>query len=211
MKLIFFTVCLVIFLIVILPVLMAFGIRNIPGGIQPPLKDTKKIYGQYSYYQSFISPQDNLAGIGVSLKNPRLVNKNQNYFNLYNEKNEIIRKVTLKGENIADGELVKILFEPVSDSLDKKFTWSIASPDSTKDNGLEVFQTDKKASWSREFKINGQVSEDSLSYVTLHHPSSVMQILNSIVSQVGKNLIGDLIFSATLVVLVVGLLIFLYF
>ncbi len=211
MKPVIFTVSFVIFLTLILPVGLTFVVRNIPGDVQPPLKDTKKIYGQYIYYQSFISPRDNLVGIGVSLKNPRFVNKNYTFFNLYDDKDTIIRKVDLRGENIADGQFVKILFEPVAASLNKKFTWSISSPDSTKDDSLEVFLTDKKPIWSREFKVNNEISQDSLSYVTLHKTNSSMQVLRMVFSQFFYKMSGDVIFSGILAVLLLSLLVYLLF
>lgn len=182
MKHIIFTISFIVLLIFILPLGLIFAIKYIPTDFQPPLKDTKKIYGNFVYYQSFISEKDNLAAIGVSLKNPRFANKNYTFFDLYNGENKVIRKVSLKGENIADGKFVKILFDPVEDSLNKKFTWSIYSPDSTNGDALEVFLTDKKPVWSMEFKVNEEVSQDSLSYVPLHKITNPTIILRQVIS-----------------------------
>ncbi len=209
MKFVIFAISFVIFLIVILPIALTFAVRNIPGDVQPSLKDTKKIYGQYTYYQSLISTRDNLAGIGVSLKNPRLANKHETIFNLYDQNNTLIRKITLKGENIADGQFVKILFEPIASSLNKKFTWSIASPDSSKDDGLEVFLTDKKPVWSQEFMVNQKLSEDSLSYVTLHKPSNATEVLRMVLVDFSTKVNGDRIFFMVMGILVICPLIYL--
>lgn len=210
-RLIIFTTGFCFSLIFIFPVILSFAVRYIPGGIQPPLKDTKKIYGQYVYSQSFTSPEDNLSGIGVSLKNPRLANKNLNFVNLYDDRNTIIRKVSLKGENIADGKFVKILFDPISESLNKKFTWSILSPDSTKDDALEVFLTNTKPGWSTEFKVNDEVTQDSLSYVTLHKPKGSFEVLGLVLSGFSSKLTSDFIFFAIYSVLIICVLGYLLF
>lgn len=209
--LIIFTTGFVIFLVFILPMILSFAIRYISGGVQPPLKDTKKIYGQYVYSQSFISPEHNLSGIGVSLKNPRLANKNLTFVNLYDDQNKIVRKISLKGENIADGKFVKILFDPIAESSNKKFTWSIYSPDSTKDDALEVFLTDKKPGWSAEFEVNDETTQDSLSYITLHKPKNSIEVLGFVLSEFSSKLTSDFIFFAIYDVLIICLLGYLLF
>lgn len=194
-SLIFLTTVFVFFLVSILPIALSFGVKFIPGGIQPSLNDTKKIYGQFTYYQSFVSPKDYLTGIGVSIKNPNFANKKNVFVSLYDGDN-IIRKVILNGQNIADGKFVKLFFEPITDSLNKKFTWSIAAPDAAFDDALEVFLTDRKPLWSGEFRVNNEISEGSLSYVTLHKPKDSLEVLRLILSELALKLKADFVFFA---------------
>jgi len=211
MKHIIFTISFIVLLIFILPLGLIFAIKYIPTDFQPPLKDTKKIYGNFVYYQSFISEKDNLAAIGVSLKNPRLANKNYTFFDLYDDENKVIRKVSLKGENIADGKFVKIFFDPVTDSVNKRYTWSIYSPDSTQDDALEVFLTDQKPPWSTEFKVNDEVSSDSLSYVPLHKVSDPTTILGQVISDWTLKLTSDREFFVIYLGLVLSLFVYLIY
>lgn len=181
-KLIIFTTIFVFILVIFLPLSLTFSIRYIPGDIQPSLTNTEKIYDQSILSQSFISPKDNLAGIGVSIKNPNFANKKDAKVNIYDENNNLIRTTILNGKNIADGKFVKIFFEPIKDSYNKKFTWSISSPDSQFEDALEIFLTDKRPLWSKQLKVGDKLTVDSLSYITLHKPKTFTQVMNLVTS-----------------------------
>ena len=121
--LVILTTIFVLILVTFLPISLTFGISYVSGGTQPSLGNTKSIYEQFTLSQTFISTKDNLAGIGVSIKNPNFANKKQAFVNIY-DSDKKIRSVTLNGQNIADGKFVKIFFEPIKDSVGRKFTWS---------------------------------------------------------------------------------------
>lgn len=193
-KLVSLSIFFVVFILIILPFSLTFLIRLTPNDIQPPLRNTKKIYGQLAYYQEFVSLEENLSGIGVSIKNPNFANKKVAYVNIYSDQNEVIRKITLNGQNIADGKFVKILFEPIKDSKSKKFIWSISSPESTLDDALEIFLTDKKPSWSLDLKINNEISDQGFSYVTLHKPKYSSEVLTKIVREWFRKIQADRLF-----------------
>lgn len=199
------TILFVFFIIIILPLVLTFLIRIIPGGIQPSLVNTKKIYGQLDYHQEFISPENNLGGIGVSIKNPNFANKKAVLFNLYKGQ-EIIRKVILNGQNIADGKFVKILFDPIKDSKDQGFTWSISSPDSTFEDATEIFLTDRKPTWSRDLKINNEISEQGFSYVTLHRAVSPTEVLVRVIKEWIYKVQADRLFLVGWTILIIVLL-----
>lgn len=204
-------IILVILLIVIIPFGSVFGIRYLPGGIQPSLTNTEKIYDQVTLTQSFISPKDNLEGIGVSIKNPNFANKKDVTFKIYDENHDLVRTVVLNGKNIADGKFVKIFFEPINDSLNRKFTWFISSPDSKFEDALEIFLTDNKPNWSEELKVGEKLTPDSLSYITLHKVKNSTEVLNLIILGLINRLIQDRIFfvvySLFLIILLVGIVI----
>lgn len=203
------SVILVFLLLVILPFGLTFAIRLIPGGVQPSLGNTVKIYNDYIYSQSFVSPGNNLTGIGTSIKNPNFANKKPVTINLYDESDKLLRTVTLSGQNIADGKFIKILFEPVIDSKNKKFTWSIFSKESIFTDALELFLTDKQPTWSLGFKVNDKPQRDGLSYVTLHRPETPTVVLNKVVGGWFNKISGDNAFlfgyAAILVVLIATL------
>lgn len=210
-KLIILSISFIILMLIILPIGLTFAIKLIPGGIQPPLVNTKKIYGQYVYYQSFISPDDNLTGVGTSIKNPNFANKKELIINLYDEKNTLIRTIVLNGQNLADGNFVKILFEPVLNSKNKKFTWSALSYESTFDDALELFLTDKQPAWSLEFRVNNAISEGGVSYVTLHKPLNSTEVLNKIINGLVSRIKADRGFFLVYSILILGLIGALYF
>lgn len=213
-KLVIFTTIFVFMLITLLPISLTFGIKFIPGGIQPSLGNTKSIYEQFTLSQSFISPKDNLAGIGVSIKNPNFANKKQAFVNIYDSDNRVIRSATLNGQNIADGKFVKIFFDPIYDSGSKKFTWSIASPTSNFDDALQIFLTKNKPEWSLDFKVGEKLTEESLSYVTLHRPKNLTEVAVKVLSSLVNRLVGDKTFFITyflVILILLGSVIYLSF
>lgn len=197
-KEIYFTIIFVFLLIFIIPVILIFGIKYIPSGTQPSLGNTKKIYKDITLSQSFISLQDNLSGIGVSIKNPNFANKKNATFQLLDSKEKVIRSINLNGQNIADGKFVKIIFEPIVDSKDNKFSWTFSSPESVFEDALEIFLTDDPPIWSLD-------SEEVLSYVTLHKVTNPFEVLTMILSGWISNLTNDRLFFVTYIVLVLSL------
>lgn len=205
-KLVILSLIFVFLMIVIIPLGLALLIKLIPGGVQPSLGNTEKIYGTVSLSQAFVSPKDNLTGIGVSIKNPNFANKKRATVNIYDNENKLIRTVVLNGSNIADGKFVKILFEPVVDSKDKKFIWSIISAESNFDDALQVFLTDKRPGWSLSLFVNNELSQQSLSYVTLHGRSYPAEVLVMVINEWVNKIKGDKIFSLTYIGVIIILM-----
>lgn len=193
-KFIVFSLVITFFVLVIVPLLATFAIKIIPGGVQPSLGNTVKIYDQFVYSQAFISPDDNLTGIGTSIKNPNFANKRKAFMNLYDDQNKLVREVTLNGANIADGKFVKVLFDPIMDSKGKRYTWTMHSFDSTFEDALELFITDDKPLWSLEFKVNERIEKDGISYVTLHRPKNKTEVLQRVTGEWVNKIKGDKVF-----------------
>lgn len=208
-KLIAFSIIILFLVLVVLPMIATLTIKVIPGGVQPSLGNTVKIYDQYVYSQSFISPDNNLTGIGTSIKNPNFANKKRAFVNLLDDQNKLVRTVTLNGTNIADGKFVKILFDPILDSKDKKYTWTMHSFDSTFDDALELFITNNKPSWSLEFKVNENQVKDGISYITLHRPKSKTEVLQRVTGEWANKIKEDSIFFIiyALVIIVLGFIV----
>lgn len=209
-KLIILSLSFVFLMIVVLPLGLTLLIKVIPGGVQPPLGNTEKIYEGIVLSQTFISPEDNLTGIGVSIKNPNFANRKKTTINIYDEGDKLIRTIILNGQNIADGKFVRILFEPIIDSKNKKFTWSILSPESVFTDALEVFLTDKQPTWSLDFRVDHKISPGGLSYVTLHrrHPA---EVLTKVISGWIYKITEDGVFFLAYGLLLLGLISALYF
>lgn len=205
-RLILFTIIFVFIIAMVIPFGLTFAIRHLPGDIQPSLTNTEKIYDKVSLSQSFISPKDNLEGIGVSIKNPNFANKNDATIGIYDESSNLIKTVVLNGKNIADGKFVKIFFDPIKDSLNKRFTWSISSPESKYEDALEIFLTDKKPIWSMGLKVGDKEVVDSLSYITLHKPNSKVEVLTIVISGWISRFTEDRAFFISYVVLLLVLI-----
>lgn len=211
-KLVFLTIAFVVILVFIIPTILSFGIKYIPSGTQPSLGNTKKIYGEIVLSQSFISEKDNLSGIGVSIKNPNFANKKEARVNIYDGEEKLIRTIVLNGQNIADGKFVKILFDPIRNSKDKRYSWVISSPESVFEDALEIFLTNNPPSWSLDLKVSGNLAEESLSYVTLHKVANPTEVLGMISSGWINNLVQDKLFLMTYTLLIltsIGTLIYL--
>ncbi len=204
-KLIILSSIFVLFLLVVIPVLLTFSIRTIPGGVQPSLGNTQKIYGDFTLSQAFVSPEDNLTGIGVSIKNPNFANKKNTQVEILDENNNILRKVTLNGQNIADGNFVKIIFDPITSARDKKFIWFTSSKESTFDDALEIFLTKDKPTWSLDLQVNGKIQQDTLSYVTLHKSGSPTAVLKTVFRGWLDKFTGDKLFLISYLVLILFL------
>lgn len=205
-KSVILTIVFIFILVTILPIGLTFGIKYIPGAKQPSLGNTKSIYEEFTLSQSFISVKDNLAGIGVSIKNPNFANKKDTFVSIYDGDNKVIRSITLNGQNIADGKFVKIFFEQIEDSSGKKFTWSISSPTSNFNDALQIFLTENKPDWSLEFKVDGKLTDESLSYVTLHKRKNLTEVATQVFSGWMNKLVGDFVFLITYSLMILILL-----
>ncbi|MDI6785142.1 MAG: hypothetical protein QMD92_00375 [bacterium] len=140
---IWFTSISIMFLLFIIPGLMAGLIDMIPAGDQPgySVDSRASIYRDRYFTQYFISKDKNLTAVATSIKNPNLKNKKNIIFNLYDDKNVLTRTTTLNGMNIEDGSFIKIIFEKIPDSKNKKYHFTLSSPDAGEEETIEVFLT----------------------------------------------------------------------
>lgn len=186
MKLITCTTITTALLVFILPAILSFGIVNIPQNIQPPLVRTQKIYSGISVSQPFISKAKNLSVVGMSIKNPNLSNKKDITLSIY-EKNILIRSSILNGKQIEDGKFVKFKFEPIIESENKLFLFTLAAPSTTTDeadnnNTLEVFLTNQ-GEGEYELSVGDKVVPNtSVAFVSFSkppYPTYVAEIIYS--------------------------------
>lgn len=137
-KLLFFSLvtAAVIFL---LPALLSLGIRVIPGQVQPSLGATERIYSTTVVAEVFTATRDNLGGIGLSLKNPNLQNKQNVVISVFGEDGQFLGESIVNGASIPDGDFIKFLFKPIGNAAGKRFVFILSSVWSTEDNAVEAF------------------------------------------------------------------------
>lgn len=188
MKLVTCTTITTALLVFILPAILSFGIVNIPQNIQPPLVRTQKIYSDISISQQFISKAKNLSVVGMSIKNPNLANKKDVTLSIY-ENNILVRNNVLNGSQIEDGKFVKFKFEPIVESENKLFLFTLAAPATTKEeannnNALEVFLTNQQGEGEYELSVGDKVvSNTSISFVSFSKPQYPTYVLKVIYSK----------------------------
>ncbi|EKD94542.1 MAG: hypothetical protein ACD_26C00034G0077 [uncultured bacterium] len=176
-----FTIFTILFLILVLPILMIVPIKMVPSGDQPGYGDMGRVsvYGLRDFKQVFLSKDNNLTAIGTTIKNPNLKNKKDIFFKLYEENNNLARTVVLNGFNIGDGDFVKIVFEPILDSKNKKYYFAIASPTAGEEEIIELFLI-KSTNEVLEYTYDEETKPGGIPMVTFHKPNSKWETIKSV-------------------------------
>lgn len=208
-KLYFWSGVFILSLVLFIPILLGFGIRYLPGNDQPSLDRVVDLNNKTVVAQTFQATGSNLAMIGLSIKNPNLLNKDDLIFNLY-EENQLVRTITLSGKNIPDGEFVKLRFDPVTDSNGKSFRFEFRAPNTTL-NPLEPFLSNQSGDTTQVLTINGDVKNGMMSYVAYYKPGNFLlepvKIYGDVFSQLSRDPIFAVFFSL-MILAFLGCLIF---
>ena len=185
-----FTITTILFLLFIVPALMASLIKMIPANDQPGYGQMGRVsvYGDRTFTQYFVSKMNNLTSVATTIKNPNLRNTREISFKLYDMDNKLIRSVLLNGFNIGDGDFVKIVFEPIFDSANKKYYFNLSSPDAKEDEIIEVFLTSQTPE-ILEYSYDDETKAGGAPIVTFHKPNSRLETVKSVYS----NLISKLL------------------
>jgi hypothetical protein len=170
MKLVYFTKVLILCLVVLIPGVLAIGIRKLPSGFQPPLSDSQMIYGIETVSQSFIAQKNQLSGFALTIKNPNSINKKDLVMNLMDESGQIVRTVTVNGWSIPDGGYINFSFASIPDSAGKKFIAQFSAPTAIDTDSLELYHSNKP--FDGTYKVNGQTENGSLSFITYYAPQN---------------------------------------
>ncbi|MFH1971205.1 MAG: hypothetical protein ABIJ05_02345 [Patescibacteria group bacterium] len=179
-KLIWITSFIVLTVVFAFPALLSLGLKYLPANIQPPLDKTKDVYGIFTVSQEFISLKPGLMSVGMSIKNPNLQNKENVFFNLYNDKKELIRAVKYSGANIEDGAFVKFMFDPILDSKNQIYSFEISSPNAGPEQVLPIFYSERNPSWIRQMMHGKEEVVGGVSLVTFHKPESKIKVIEEI-------------------------------
>lgn len=178
-----FTIVIILVLLFGTPAIMASLIKMIPANEQPGYGQMGRVsvYGDRTFTQYFISKQKNLTSVATTIKNPNLHNKKDVFFKLYDMENTLVRSVTMNGFNIGDGDFVKIIFEPIVDSGDKKYYFTLSSPSAGEEEIIEIFLTAKTPE-ILEYTYDEETKEGGAPIVTFHKPESRLETVKSVYS-----------------------------
>ena len=173
-----FTIIIILAMLFLAPVVMASLIKMIPANDQPGYGQMGRVsvYGDRYFTQFFVSKNKNLTAVATTIKNPNLHNKKDINFNLYDMENKLVRSVTLNGFNIGDGDFVKIIFDPIVDSVNKKYYLTLASPSAGDEEIIEIFLT-AKTDEILEYSYDGEIKPGGAPIVTFHKPESRLETI----------------------------------
>lgn len=192
-KMIWLTVSFVIVLVFVVPTVLASLLKMIPGNVQPGYNSNYRlsIYGQRDMTQKLVVGESNLTAIGTSIRNPNLKNKSDVIFSLYDEGGNLVRTVTINGQNIEDGSFIKFTFPVISDSAGKEFSFKLSSPGAGPEETLEVFIMDKPDSESGiiEYSYMEEMHSGGVPLVTFSLPGSKLQTIKTVYSSLISRLL----------------------
>ncbi len=173
-----FTIIIILAMLFLSPVAMASLIKMIPANDQPGYGDMGRVsvYGDRNFTQYFVSKNKNLTSVATTIKNPNLHNKKVINFNLYDMDNNLVRSIVLNGFNIGDGDFVKIIFDPIVDSANKKYYFTLASPSAGEEEIIEIFLTDKTDE-ILEYSYDGETKPGGAPLVTFHKPDGRLETI----------------------------------
>jgi len=192
-KLIWFTTVTILFLLFVVPAILALGLKLIPGGDQPGYNSDARltIYRTREVTQKFVSSSTNLSAIGTSIRNPNLKNKKDIILTLYDDRMDKIRTSTVNGQNIQDGDFIKFVFETIPDSKEKTYTFTLVSPEAGPEETIEVFYTQTMPNWIKEYSYEGSTYQGGLPIVLYFKPASKLSVVNSIYSNLFLKFLGQ--------------------
>jgi hypothetical protein len=181
-KMIWLTTLSVLFVVFLVPAILAATLKMIPAGDQPGYSSDQRIsiYGKRGLSQKFVSREKNLTAIGTSIRNPNLKNKKEIILSLYDENNKLIRTSVLNGQNVQDGDFVKFVFEPISDSLNKTYLFTIFSSEAGPEETIEVFYINSSTDSVLEYTYDEITYPGGLPIVTFHKPDSKWEVVGDV-------------------------------
>jgi hypothetical protein len=190
-KLICFTTAAVLFFVFLVPVILALGLKLIPGEDQPGYNPNLRlsIYGIRNMTQKFVSGNTNLSAIGTSIRNPNLKNKKDIILTLTDANMNVIRTAIINGQNVQDGDFVKFVFDPIPESLGKTYTFTLASPEAGPEETIEVFYDKDMPSWIVDLIYDKNVYQGGLPIVLYFKPASKITVIKNIYSSLFSRLL----------------------
>jgi hypothetical protein len=190
-KLIYFTTTAVLFFVFLVPAILALGLKLIPGEDQPGYNPDLRlsIYGIRNMTQKFVSGNTNLSAIGTSIRNPNLKNKKDIILTLTDANMNVIRTAIINGQNVQDGDFVKFVFDPISDSQNKTYFFALASPDAGPEETIEVFYTQSMPNWIVEYTYDKNTYPGGLPIVLYFKPASKLKVIKDIYSNLFSRLL----------------------
>jgi len=189
------SIALVVFVVFALPAILSFGIKFIPYSYQTPLSNTEDIFEGKSVRQYFYAKENKLTAIGMSLKNPNLVNKKDIILNLYKGES-LIATSTINGQVIPDGDLVKFVFNPIENSKENYYSFTLSAPQVDKEHALSVYYTNHPDDVVGDLYVDGMQTKIPLSIITYYKPQSRLSLVAGLYSGGMNKFFADKEFSS---------------
>src|SRR3990172_7279133 len=190
-KLIWFTTVSILFLVFVVPAILALGIKLIPGEDQPGYDPNFRlsIYWPRVVKQQFVSKDSNLSAIATSIRNPNLKNKEEIVFTLFDSEMHKIRETIINGENVEDGNFTKFYFDTIPDSKDKTYFFTLSSLNAGPEETIEVFYSDNMPDWIVQFTYDENEKKGGLPIVLYYKPESSVVVIKDIYSSLFSRLL----------------------
>lgn len=190
-KLIWFTTISILSFVFLTPIILALGIKMIPGEDQPGYNPDQRlsIYRTRDVTQKFVSSDTNLSAIGTSIRNPNLKNKKDIILTLFDAKMATVRTSIINGQNVEDGNFIKFVFDPISDSENKTYFFTLASPDAGPEETIEVFYTQSMPGWIEQYSYDKKTYSGGLPIVLYFKPVSKITVIMDIYSDLFSRLL----------------------
>lgn len=195
---------LILLLIAFLPIFLGFLIKEIPEYAQPVSQSTMKVYGEIKAIQSFEASKNNLSVIGVSFKNPNLINTKNMIMEIDSEGEQ--RRAEVNGRIIGDGQFIKFKFDPIKNTEGKIVSFSLSSTESTYNDSLEVYLTDQPDLSYKGLALSGKVEKGQIAFVPYYSTSNGLETSINIMRIFLTKFVKDSVFFVIYLLLFGGLL-----
>jgi hypothetical protein len=178
-KILLFLLSFFLVLVFASPIFMSFGLRYIPYSFQPPLFGSEKLFNEQSLSQEFISPQDNLTAIGVSIRNFNLQSKGDVILEVYS-RGGLIRRSVVSGSSIKDGDIVIFTFDKIPNSRSVSYVFKLSTLEVGKEKAYEVYTTNEPQDFAGSLYINDMPVEKPISFLLYFAPESRFSLIYDI-------------------------------
>lgn len=206
MRIYFYILFLVATFLIVLPVCLSLGIQNIPNNFQSSLSKTINIDSASTIKQFFVSPENRLNGLGMSIKNPNYANKTDLVLQLYDENDNLVRTVAKSGSVITDGGFIKFIFEPIPNSRGRKYSFVLLALDSNPKEPFSIFVTKEQSSQALGLLVGQKPRNEQISFVSYYKTNSIFATIYKIYYGFITKLMADPAFTIVyLSIIVLGL------
>lgn len=195
MKIYLYVLFLVAIFLIIVPILLSLGIKNIPNNFQPSMFKTVSISSTGTIKQFFVSPENRLDGLGMSVKNPNFTNKTDLILQLYDEKDNLITTATKSGGTITDGGFIKFIFEPIPNSQGRKYSFVLLAPDSNPKEPFLVFLTQENNPQALGLIVSQKLADVQISFVSYYKTKNSFATIYKIYYGLVTKLMADAAFT----------------
>jgi len=101
-----------------------------------------EIYGDSVVGQSFIATEDNFSRVDILFTTYERINTKNVIFSLKDDSSSIeLFKIEMNASEIHDNKYYSIIFDPILNSKNKRYMFTISSPESIPGNAVSVYKT----------------------------------------------------------------------